>query len=100
MSWRCFGGTEFIVLRTDNGGATWLRQPSQGGLGDANEVSAVDAVTVYVAVDNFVQWNTSAGQTSAKQTMPYYTMDISTADCYTAMAAVCGHGGQSRLRAS
>ncbi len=91
------GGDEFIVLRTENGGATWLRQPSQGGLGDANEVSAVDAETVYVAVDNFVQWSTNAGQTWTMQTTPYYTMGISAVNRDTAWAVVSGHDGTGSI---
>lgn len=87
------GGDEFIVLRSNNGGATWSRQPSQGGLGDANEVSAIDPHTVFVAADNFVQWSTNGGLSWAAQNTPPYCMGIAAVDGRTAWAVVHGQDG-------
>jgi len=70
------GGGGFVVFRTDDGGVTWIKQPTTGGEGDANEVCAVSTNIVWVAVDNFDEWSTNGGQTWASATMPYYTMGI------------------------
>lgn len=71
------GGDGFVVLRTDDGGTTWLQQPAQGGLGDANEVDAVNTQVVWVAVDNFIEWTTNGGQDWTTHGVYNYVMGIS-----------------------
>ncbi len=84
------GGDGFLVFRTDDGGASWLHQLSPGGLGDANEVSAVNTQVVWVAVDNFVERSTNGGQSWATANMPYYTMGVSAVDVEEAWAVSTG----------
>lgn len=55
-------GHNYIVLKTTDGGQTWTKDPAFGGLGDINEVYAVNPSTVWVATDNEVVWSTDGGQ--------------------------------------
>ena len=82
------GGDGFVVYRTDNGGTTWNQQPNPGGLGDANEVSAVSDQSVFVAVDNFVSWSTNGGAAWSTFNTPYYTMGISAVNEQEAWAVI------------
>ena len=71
------GGNDFLVLHSDNGGNLWTKQPSQGGLGDANEVFAVNTQTVWVAADPYIEWTNNGGLTWTNKTTMDYTMGIS-----------------------
>lgn len=84
------GGGGFVVFRTDDGGATWDKQPTSGGEGDANEVCAVSTNNVWVAVDNFDEWSTNGGLTWATANMPYYTMGICAMDEREAWSVATG----------
>ncbi len=86
----CVGGDGFLVFRSDDGGQTWLRQPTPGALGDANEVSAVDTNNVWVAVDNFIEWSTDGGSNWATHTTTYYTMGISAVNTQDVWAVING----------
>jgi len=70
------GGEDYNVLRSDNGGNSWIRQPSNGGFGDANEVFAVDTQTVWVAVDPDIEWTNDGGFSWTNKTTLNYTMGI------------------------
>jgi photosystem II stability/assembly factor-like uncharacterized protein len=56
-------GHPYTVLKTMDGGATWIKDRTFGGLGDINEVDAVNASTVWAATDNEVIWSTDGGLT-------------------------------------
>lgn len=86
----CVGGDGFLVFRSDDGGRTWMRQPSPGGLGDANEVSAVNTNTAWVAIDNFVEWTIDGGSNWATHTTTYYTMGISAVNTQQVWAVANG----------
>ena len=83
------GGKGFLIYRSDDGGDSWAKQPSQGGLGDANEVYAVDTQTVWVACDNFIEWTHDGGSTWSNKTTTYYTMGVCAVNKQEAWAAVC-----------
>ncbi|NLF38043.1 hypothetical protein GX586_01270, partial [bacterium] len=70
------GGSDFLVFRSDDGGVTWAKQPATGGLGDANEIYAVDHFTVYAAIDNYIEWTTNGGPSWATHTSYPYTMGV------------------------
>jgi len=82
------GGKGFLVYRSDDGGDSWTKQPSQGGLGDANEVYAVDTQTVWVACDNFIEWTNDGGVTWSNKNSTYYTMGVCAVNKLEAWAAV------------
>lgn len=56
-------GHTYVILKTDDGGTTWKRHPDFGGLGDINEVCAVNKSTLWVATDNEIVWSTDGGET-------------------------------------
>lgn len=55
-------GHTYVILKTDDGGTTWARHPDFGGLGDINEVCAVNKSTLWVATDNEIVWSTDGGE--------------------------------------
>lgn len=78
-----------VVLATTDGGATWVTV-SDIGLGDGNEVSAVDASTVWTAMDNCVQWSVDGGGTWQSHTTVFATKGISGISADRAWAASNG----------
>jgi len=82
------GGGGFIVLRSDNGGTSWILQSQESDYGDANEVYAVDSNTVWVAADNFIQWSNDSGITWSNKTSVNYTMGISAVNKAEAWIAI------------
>ena len=82
------GGGGFIVLRSDNGGSSWILQSQESDFGDANEVYAVDSNTVWVAADNFIQWSNDSGITWSNKTSVNYTMGISAVNKAEAWIAI------------
>jgi len=82
------GGESYNVLRSDNGGDSWVRQPSNGGYGDANEVFAVDTQTVWVAVDPDIEWTNDGGFSWTNKTTLNYTMGISAVNKQEVWSAV------------
>jgi len=86
--WAVGGDGTFIVLRSDDGGDSWEKQHSAGGLGDANEVYAVDTQTVWVAVDTLIEWTNDGGNSWSNKTTLDYTMGITAVNKNEAWAAV------------
>ncbi len=82
------GGDDFLVLKSDNGGDLWTKQNTAGGLGDANEVYAVDTQTVWVAVDTLVEWTNDGGNSWSNKTTIDYTMGMCAVNKNEAWAAV------------
>ena len=85
------GGKGFLVYHTENGGDIWVKQPSQGGLGDANEVYAIDTQSVWVACDNFIELSNDGGATWTDHTMTYYAMGMTAVNTQEAWTAVYGY---------
>ncbi len=83
------GGPGNVVLATTDGGATWVKV-SDVGMGDGNEVSAVDASTVWTAMDNCVQWSVDGGATWQSHTTNFATKGISGISADRAWAATNG----------
>ena len=81
------GGDDYIVFHTVDGGATWTKQANPGGLGDANEVYAIDTQTVWIVTDNYIGWSTNAGQTWATHHTTEFTMGVSAAGAREAWCA-------------
>ena len=84
------GGSGFLLFRTDDSGTTWREQHGVGGLGDANEVSAVNTQVVYVAVDNLVEWTTNGGEQWLSFNAVNYVMGISAVNEQEAWAVSTG----------
>lgn len=83
------GGDGFAILKTTDGGDTWVLQTNRvQGLGDANEVYVVNTQTVYVAVDNFIEWSHDAGASWNSHTLSYYTMGTCAINESQAWAAI------------
>lgn len=78
-----------VVLATTDGGATWINV-NDSGMGDGNEVSAVDASTVWAAMDNFVQWSVDGGATWQNHNTNFATKGISGISADRAWAASNG----------
>ncbi len=70
-------GSGYIALRTTDGGATWSEQDGLIGSYDANEVSAVNATTVWVACDRMLYRSTDGGANWAGQGAGDYTVGLS-----------------------
>ncbi len=87
------GGDGFLVYHTENGGNTWSKQPSQGGLGDANEVYTIDTQSVWVACDNFIESSNDGGATWVNHNMSYYAMGMTAVSTQEAWTAVRGFDG-------
>lgn len=89
--WAVGGGTEVgnVVLATTDGGATWV-MVNNSGLGDGNEISAVDATTVWAAMDNFVQRSVDGGATWSSYSTNFATKGISGISADQAWAASNG----------
>ena len=77
----------YVVLHTGDGGSNWTRKYSLG-LGDANEVSAVNTSTVWVACDSQILRSTDAGRHWDSPGSPPYTMGISAVSSEEAWAVV------------
>lgn len=77
------------MYRTLDGGTNWQQQYKSGDYGDANEVSAVNTRSVWVAADNFVNWSTNSGQGWSSHTTPFYTMGISAVNQQETWAVIC-----------
>jgi len=75
----------YNVLATTDGGLTWTQQHSIG-LGDATEVSAVDASTVWVAADSTILRSADGGQNWTGYSSPVFTLGISAVDSQQAWA--------------
>lgn len=57
------GGQGFVLAKSTDGGETWTNQSKDIiGLGDLNEVYAVNRSTVWVAGDNGVYWTSDGGE--------------------------------------
>ena len=89
--WAVGGGssTGNVVLSTTDGGTTWVKV-SDLGVGDGNEVSAVDAATVWTAMDNCVQWSVDGGATWQSHNTNFATKGISGISADQAWAASNG----------
>jgi len=76
--WAVGGGAHpgNIVLATTDGGARWIKV-HDAGLGDGNEVSVVDARTVWTAMDSHVLLSLDGGATWESHNTESYTMGIS-----------------------
>ena len=83
------GGGGFITLHSNDGGNSWTLQSQSSNYGDANEVSAVNSNTVWVANDNFVQWSFDGGITWSNKTSFFYTMGITAVNETEAWSAIC-----------
>ena len=77
----------YVVLHTGDGGSNWTRKYSFG-LGDANEVSAVNTSTVWVACDSQILRSTDDGRHWDSPGSPPYTMGISAVSSQEAWAVV------------
>ncbi|MCK5852620.1 hypothetical protein KAH27_06275 [bacterium] len=91
------GGNGFLIYHTENGGGTWVKQPSQGGLGDANEVYAIDTQSVWVACDNFIELSNDGGATWTDYTMTYYAMGMTAVSTQEAWTAIRGFDGTGTI---
>ncbi len=88
------GGDGFAVLKTTDGGENWNVQTNRMlGLGDANELYVVNTQTVYIAVDNFVEWTHNAGDNWNSKTLTFYTMGTCAVNVSQAWACVDSPSG-------
>lgn len=87
-------GGGYVVLRTSDGGTTWTTNYTFG-FGDANEVSAVNATTVWVACDGQILRSTNRGKDWDAPSSPPFTMGISAVSSKEAWAVVNGESTRS-----
>ena len=73
----CVGGDGYLCFHTTDGGATWEKENNPGGLGDGNEVYAVNTQTVWLAIDRYIGWTHDGGAAWATQNTSPYCMGIS-----------------------
>jgi photosystem II stability/assembly factor-like uncharacterized protein len=77
----------YVVLHTVDGGSNWTER-YHFGIGDANEVSAVNGSTVWVACDSQIMRSIDGGYIWDKPSSPPYTMGISAVSSEEAWAVV------------
>ena len=85
-------GNDYIALHTNDGGATWTRQPGVSGTWDANEIHAVDSSVVWAACDQGIFWTTDGGaRWSSHAGVAFACMDVSAVNAQEAWAISTGY---------
>ena len=87
-------GGNWFVLKTDDGGATWIQQTK--GAHDGNNVCAVDASTVWTASDSVICWSSDGGDSWGVHNSEEYTMGISSVSSQQAWAVTFYFNGTIR----
>jgi uncharacterized protein with beta-barrel porin domain len=92
--WAVGGGLSVgnLVLATTDGGARWVKV-HEGGLGDGNEVSVVNASTIWTAMDSHVLRSLDGGATWESHNTELFTMGISAFSTEQAWAVANGIRG-------
>jgi len=81
----------WFVLKTTDGGETWLIQTE--GAHDGNEIHAVDPETVWAVSDSVISWTFDGGGTWGGHNSYEYTMGISAVDSRLAWAVTTSWKG-------
>jgi len=84
----------WFVLKTTDGGSTWIEQ-TKGAL-DGNNICAVDSSTVWAVSDTTISRSTDGGTTWETHNSSYYTMGISAVNSLEAWAITSGLSGSIR----